>query len=108
MPTINMPQAKDGSKTYRVRVRVKGQLVQTASFPTLKDARKWTTMSEGEILAGRHSPTRKLKHTLGAARPPDAARRLPAVGKIARDAKGLQQRFDFQKDRVLPSSKPIG
>src|SRR6266705_2511769 len=31
----------------------------------------------------------------------------PAVGKIARDAKGLQQRFEFQKDCVLPSSKHI-
>ena len=32
----------------------------------------------------------------------------PAVGEIARDAKGLQQRFEFQKDRILPSSKHIG
>src|SRR5215475_7957841 len=31
----------------------------------------------------------------------------PAVSKIARDAKGLQQCFECQKDRVLPSSKHI-
>src|SRR5438128_12642172 len=32
----------------------------------------------------------------------------PPSGEIARDTKGLQQRFEFQKDRVLPSSKHIG
>ena len=31
----------------------------------------------------------------------------PAVRKIAHDAKGLQQRFELQKDRGLPSSKHI-
>src|SRR5262252_5298610 len=32
----------------------------------------------------------------------------PPVGEIARDTKRLQQRFECQKDRVLPSSKHIG
>ena len=32
----------------------------------------------------------------------------PAVSEIARDAKGLQERFEFSKDRVLPSPKHIG
>jgi hypothetical protein len=66
MATINVHQAKDGSKTYRVRVRRKGEPTQTASFPSLKDARKWATMVEGDIIAGRHFPTRKPKHTLSA------------------------------------------
>jgi hypothetical protein len=39
MAAINVHQAKDGTKTYRVRVRRKGQTVQTASFPSLQDAR---------------------------------------------------------------------
>ena len=64
MATINVHQAKDGTKTYRVRVRRKGEPTQTASFPSLKDARQWATMMEGEIIAGRHFPTSKPKHTL--------------------------------------------
>jgi hypothetical protein len=64
MATINVHQAKDSSKTYRVRVRRQGKPTQTASFPSLKDARKWATMVEGDIIAGRHFPTRTPKHTL--------------------------------------------
>lgn len=59
MATINVHQAKDGTKTFRVRVRRKGQPVQTASFSTLKDARQWATMIEGDIIAGRHFPNKK-------------------------------------------------
>src|SRR5947207_1701666 len=66
MATMHLHQAKDGSKTYRVRVRRQGQSVQTASFSILKDAKKWGTMLEGEIIAGRHFPTSKPKHTLAA------------------------------------------
>jgi len=64
MAAINVHQAKDGTKTYRVRVRRKGEPTQTASFSSLKDARQWATMMEGEIIAGRHFPTSKPKHTL--------------------------------------------
>jgi hypothetical protein len=64
MAAINVHQAKDGTKTYRVRVRRKGESTQTASFSSLKDARQWATMMEGEIIAGRHFPTSKPKHTL--------------------------------------------
>ncbi len=32
----------------------------------------------------------------------------PPVGEIARDAKGLSQRLELQKDGVLPSSEYIG
>jgi len=64
MATINVHQAKDGSKTYRVHVRQKGQPVQTASFSTLKDAKRWATMIEGDLIAGRHFPASKPKHTL--------------------------------------------
>jgi hypothetical protein len=63
MAAITVHQAKDGTKTYRVRVRRKGQPVQTASFPSLKDARQWAVMIEGEIIAGKHCPTRKRTHT---------------------------------------------
>ncbi len=64
MATINVHQAKDDSKSYRVRIRRKGEPVQTASFPSLKDARKWATMIEGQVIEGRHFPTKKPQHTL--------------------------------------------
>jgi len=64
MATINVHQAKDGTKTFRVRIRRQGEPTQTASFPSLKDARKWATMMEGEIIAGKHFPASKPKHTL--------------------------------------------
>jgi hypothetical protein len=56
MAAINTHQAKDGTKTYRVRVRRKGEPTQTASFPSLKHARKWATMVEGDRLLGDISP----------------------------------------------------
>jgi len=64
MAAINVHQANDGTKTFRVRVRRKGQPVQTASFSTLKDARQWATMIEGDIIASRHFPNKKPTHTL--------------------------------------------
>ena len=64
MAAMHVHQAKDGTKTYRIRVRRKGEPIQTASFPSLKDAHQWATMMEGEIIAGRHFPIGKPKHTL--------------------------------------------
>ena len=65
MATINMHQAKDGTKTYRVRVRRRGHASQTASFPTLRAAKQWATMIEGQVIEGKHFPTKaSTKHTL--------------------------------------------
>ena len=64
MATINAHRAKDGTTTYGVHVRRKGEPTQTAAFPSLQDARKWATMVEGDIIAGRHFLTRKPKLTL--------------------------------------------
>jgi hypothetical protein len=47
-------------------VRRRGQPTQTASFSTLKAARQWATLIEGDIIAGRHWPNKKLTHTLNA------------------------------------------
>jgi hypothetical protein len=66
MAAMHVHQAKNGPKTYRVRVSRKGQIVQTASFPSLQDTRIWATMIEGEIIAGKHFPASKLKYTLSA------------------------------------------
>jgi ribosomal protein L15E len=64
MAMINVHKAKDGSITYRVRVRRKGERIQTASFPTRKEAKRWATMIEGQMIEGRHFPVNKPACTL--------------------------------------------
>src|SRR5215510_1375028 len=64
MASINAHTAKDGTTTYHVRVRRKGEPTQCAVFPTLAQARKFATMVEGRMIEGRHFPNKKPKHTL--------------------------------------------
>jgi integrase len=61
MATINAHTSKTGITTYRVRVQSKGQKTQTATFPTLKEAKKWGMMIEGQIIEGRHFPQRSTR-----------------------------------------------
>ena len=63
MATINAHTSKTGVTTYRVRIQRKGQKVQTATFPTLKDARRFGTLVEARMIEGRHFP-QKSTHTL--------------------------------------------
>jgi len=65
MATINKHTATNGKVTYRVRVRRKGQPLETASFDRLTDARTWATQTEAAIREGRHFKTREAqRHTL--------------------------------------------
>jgi hypothetical protein len=64
MGTINTHRSKSGVITYRARIQRKGQQTLSATFRTLKDARKWLTLREADILAGRHFPEKKARHTL--------------------------------------------
>lgn len=41
MATFNKHQAADGTVTHRVRIRMKGHPVQTATFRRLTDAWRW-------------------------------------------------------------------
>lgn len=51
--------------TYRVKVRLKGYPIQTATFERLTDARKWVQDTESAIRDGRHFKTSEAKkHTL--------------------------------------------
>lgn len=51
--------------TYRVKVRLKGYPIQTATFERLTDARKWIQDTESSIRDGRHFKTSEAKkHTL--------------------------------------------
>jgi|RhiMetdeSRZDD1v2_1073273.scaffolds.fasta_scaffold102227_3 integrase len=66
MATIIQRKAKNGELSYVVRVRRKGSVSQTATFHSLKDAKKYAQITEGAILEGRHFPTYdSKKYTLG-------------------------------------------
>jgi integrase len=63
MASIDSYTAKAGVTMYRARIQRKGHKTQTAVFPTLREARRYATLVEGNIIAGRHFPT-KSTHTL--------------------------------------------
>ena len=66
MANINERKQKNGKTVYRVRVRVKGHPLQTATFDRKTDARRWASSTEAAIREGRHFKTTEAKrHTLG-------------------------------------------
>lgn len=65
MATFDKHVANDGKITHRVRIRMKGFPVQTASFDRLTDARRWAQQTEAAIREGRYFKTREAqRHTL--------------------------------------------
>lgn len=65
MANIEKRMGKDGSVTYRVKVRLKGYPSQSATFERLTDARKWVQQTESAIREGRHFKGVEAKrHTL--------------------------------------------
>src|SRR5580658_4625571 len=68
MANIEKRFSQDGETTYRVKVRLKGFPVQSATFERLTDARKWAQQTETSIREGRHFKTTAAKrHTLNEA-----------------------------------------
>lgn len=61
MANIEKRENNDGSIAYRVRVRLKGYPVQTATFKRLTDAKRWEQQTEAAIREGRHFRTSKSK-----------------------------------------------
>ena len=65
MATIERRTGKDGYLVYRVKVRRRDSLPQTATFAKLSDARKWAQVTEGAALEGQHFKIPEAKrHTL--------------------------------------------
>ncbi len=65
MANIEKRTTQEGQVTYRVKVRLKGYPVQSATFERLTDARKWAQQTEAAIREGRHFKTTEAKkHTL--------------------------------------------
>lgn len=66
MAVIDKREASDGTVTFRVRVRLRGHPLQTASFDRITDAKKWATQTEAAIRERRHFTTAaSKKHTVG-------------------------------------------
>jgi len=65
LATIEKRLSDDGANNYRVKVRLKGYPVQTATFARITDAKKWAQDTESAIRDGRHFKTSQAKrHTL--------------------------------------------
>jgi integrase len=65
MATIEKRESDDGKTSYRVKVRVKGFPVQSATFVRKTDANKWAQDTESVIRNNRHFKTSEAKrHTL--------------------------------------------
>ncbi len=64
MASIEKRTNQDGKTSYRVKIRLKGYLTQTATFDRLTDAKKWAQHTEAAIREGRHFKTAEAKrHT---------------------------------------------
>jgi len=61
MATFDKHIANDGKITYRVRIRMKGCPLQTASFDRLTDARRWA----GSRMPGAGGNRRKRRFRKG-------------------------------------------
>jgi len=65
MATIEPRVAKDGTKRYRVRVRLHGELPRTKTFKRLTDAKAWAAKAESDMGHGAYVPTaRERRRTL--------------------------------------------
>jgi integrase len=65
MANFEKRTTKDGKTHYRVKVRLKGHPVQTATFRRLTDAKRWAHQIESAMREGRHFKTAESKrHTL--------------------------------------------
>lgn len=68
MAAIEKRTASDGSTSYRVKIRLRGQPVQSATFASLTKAKQWATQTEAAIREGRYFQTAEAKrHTLAEA-----------------------------------------
>lgn len=65
MATIQQRRADDGTTSYRVRVRLRGHPLQTATFARKTDAKRWAQQIEAAMREGRHfKSTESKKHTV--------------------------------------------
>ncbi len=65
MASIQSRTSSDGTKSYTVKIRLKGHPMQVATFASLTKAKQWAASTESAIREGRHFKTSEAKrHTL--------------------------------------------
>lgn len=95
MASIEKRVSDDGKTSFRVKVRLKGFPVQSATFERKTDANKWAQATEAAIRENRHFKTSEAKrHTLAELIDRYVKDVLPSKPKNARDQ--LRQ-FDWWK-----------
>lgn len=88
MASIEKRVDKSGEVSFRVKVRMKGYSVQSATFTRLTDARKWASSTETSIREGRHFKYAEAKkHTLGELIDRYVQNVLPAKRRVFKDYK---------------------
>lgn len=66
MATIEERTGKDGKKTYRVKIRLKGHPTITETFHRQTDAKRWIQKTESDIREGRYFKTNESRRrTMG-------------------------------------------
>src|ERR1017187_7729096 len=62
MANIEKRIARNGQATFRVKVRLKGAPVQSATFEKLKGAKDWAQQTETAIREGRYFKMKEAEH----------------------------------------------
>lgn len=88
MASIEKRISKEGTTSYRVKIRIKGNPHETATFTRLTDARRWVQTTEAAIQEGRHFKTSEAKRrTMSEMIDRYIERVLPLKPKSERDQK---------------------
>lgn len=97
MANIEKRTSADGKTTFRVKVRLRGHPVQSATFERLTDARNWAQDTESAIRNNRHFKTAEAKrHTLADL----IDRYIRDVLPRKKDAKSQEQQLRWWKTRI--------
>ena len=97
MAAIEKRTTSDGTTSYRVKVRLRGQPVQSATFASLTKAKQWATQTEAAIREGRYFQTVEAKrHTLAEAIERYERDSLPSLKSAAH----RRQHYAWWKDRL--------
>lgn len=98
MASIRKRTSKNGDKSYRVDVRLKGFPSQRATFKRLTDAKRWGDHTEAAIREGRYFKTAEArKHTLAELIDRYILEVLPTKPKQARNQK---QQLIWWRDKI--------
>ncbi|MDO9310622.1 MAG: site-specific integrase [Nitrosomonas sp.] len=94
MANIEKRISNDGKSSYRVKIRLKGYPIQSATFERVTDAKKWAQQTESAIREGRHFKTTEAKrHTMAELIDRYIKNVLPTKPKAIRKQTALLQRW---------------